>query len=705
MRIKFKTAMIVLLLLFSLGPVSILGYLTYQNSKQILLNEISGTILKTMDNAKDYFIDSYIGEVENALYLLSKDISLKEVLTNPTVIEKPLQLWDAYREMEANIWYIYMGTEDANIYVSPEWIPPERYDPRVRPWYQAALKCPGRIVWSEPYLEYISHKIVVTVSTTIENEEGLVGVLAIDTASDRLSDIINSIKFGDEGYAILIDQEGNVIAHKDSSFLGKTIKNDPWFESVRKDAAGIFTTRMTGKDTFVAYTTVSETGWKLVSFIPNSSLETEIKPIWDRTANILVFTFLFSIFICMLISDWFSARIQNLLFLMEEVENENFRARYDERVTVNEFIMIRDKFNKMVSTIENLINERNRAESQLKYMSLHDALTDTYNRHYFETALRRIEEQQLESVGIIVCDIDGLKLINDTLGHHVGDQMLIEAVKIIKQCIPPNAVLSRIGGDEFAVIVYDATEDSLKNIAGEIRNLSETVTVADNKITLSISIGYDMRKESFRSIDEVFKQADNNMYKEKLHQSQSNRSAIVKTLMQALEERDYITEGHVDRVQNLIEVLAEKVGLDAKVISELRLFAQFHDIGKVGIPDRILFKPGKLTSEEMNEMKRHSEIGYRIALSSPDFHHIADWILKHHEWWNGEGYPIGLKNEEIPLACRILSIVDAYDAMTSDRPYRKAMSHDEAVDELKRESGIKFDPDLLEKFLELIAYK
>ena len=141
--------------------------------------------------------------------------------------------------------------------------------------------------------------------------------------------------------------------------------------------------------------------------------------------------------------------------------------------------------------------------------------------------------------------------------------------------------------------------------------------------------------------------------------------------------------------------------MSAEKIADLRLFAQFHDIGKVGIPDSILLKPGPLTSEEKTEMQRHSEIGHRIAQSAPDLAPIADWVLKHHEWWNGQGYPLGLAGEEIPLECRMLAIADAYDAMTSDRPYRQALSHAEALREIQDCAGSQFDPQLVGQFISL----
>jgi HD-GYP domain-containing protein (c-di-GMP phosphodiesterase class II) len=155
-------------------------------------------------------------------------------------------------------------------------------------------------------------------------------------------------------------------------------------------------------------------------------------------------------------------------------------------------------------------------------------------------------------------------------------------------------------------------------------------------------------------------------------------------------------------LQDLAVQLAEVIGMSESEIKDICLLAQFHDIGKIGIQDAILFKPGRLSDIEMEEMKRHTEIGYRIAESSPDLKHISDWIYKHHEWWNGNGYPFRLKGKEIPIQCRILSIVDAYDAMTNDRPYRKAMAKERALEEIKNNSGVQFDPSLVEKFIKII---
>jgi HD-GYP domain-containing protein (c-di-GMP phosphodiesterase class II) len=171
---------------------------------------------------------------------------------------------------------------------------------------------------------------------------------------------------------------------------------------------------------------------------------------------------------------------------------------------------------------------------------------------------------------------------------------------------------------------------------------------------------------------------------------------------QQLEEQYLIAEGPTGRLQHLVTILAAAVDLPEQRVASLRLLARFHNLGRE-IPDRICSKSGSLTPGERTEMQRHCEIGCRIAQWTPDLASIADWILKHHEWWDGDGYPLGLKGREIPLECRIMAIAEAYEAMTSDRPYRKAMSGIEAVAELQRCAGTQFDPELVEKFVSLLG--
>ncbi len=349
------------------------------------------------------------------------------------------------------------------------------------------------------------------------------------------------------------------------------------------------------------------------------------------------------------------------------------------------------------------ITERKIMEEKMKHLSFHDGLTGLYNRACFEQEMKRLDSAEIIPVSIIVCDVDGLKLINDTLGHDSGDAMLVAAAGVIRGAFRKGDMVARIGGDEFAVLLPKADRISVEEARRRILDAVDWYNRDNKEIPLSISVGYATCNGEYGSPADIFKEADNNMYREKLYRSQSARSAIVQTLMKTLEARDFITEGHAERLQKLVAGMAAKCGMSAREITDLRLLAQFHDIGKVGIPDRILNKPGPLNEEEFNEMRRHCEIGHRIAQSSPDLVVLADWILKHHEWWDGQGYPLGLKGENIPLECRILCIADAYDAMTSDRPYRKAMSQREALDEIKKCSGTQFDPQLVSVFISMMG--
>ncbi len=349
------------------------------------------------------------------------------------------------------------------------------------------------------------------------------------------------------------------------------------------------------------------------------------------------------------------------------------------------------------------ITKRKEMEEKLREQSFHDTLTGLYNRAFFEKEMHRLQDGRYCPVGILICDIDGLKLVNDTFGHSKGDQIIKETAELLRDYFRKSDILARVGGDEFAVLLPKVTENDMKEICQRIKHRLEENMSKAPELPLTVSMGYAVSYSTPVDMETLFKEADGNMYKEKMYRSQSVRSEIINALTKIMEVRDFITEGHGERMQDLVVNMAEFLDFSTSKINDLKLLAQFHDIGKVGIPDHILFKSEKLNQEEFKEMQGHCEIGYRIAKTAPHLFHIADFILKHHEWWNGQGYPLGLQGEEIPLECRILAIVDAYDTMTSNRPYSRAVSHEEAEKELKRWSGIQFDPYLVEHFLYLIG--
>lgn len=348
------------------------------------------------------------------------------------------------------------------------------------------------------------------------------------------------------------------------------------------------------------------------------------------------------------------------------------------------------------------VTDQKLAEADLLYLSNYDFMTGLYNRGYFEKMMQQMEDKNDNLAGIIVCDVDGLKFVNDTLGHTIGDGLLKVTAQVLRQSFSPKQVIARIGGDEFAIIMSGSVKSFEAAVHRIQRRISE-YNKSQPRVSLSLSIGFAAKEALQLDMYSLFKTADSTMYREKLLKENSAKNAIIQGLVGALEARDFITEGHSTRLEQLIFSMATTIKLPEQSIPDLRLFAKFHDLGKVGIPDNILMKPGRLDNEEFAIMQQHAEIGYRIAKSVPDLEPIADLILKHHEWWNGDGYPFKLKGEEIPIECRMLAIADAYDAMTNDRPYRQALTNQEALAELKRCAGTQFDANLVQIFVSLAS--
>jgi diguanylate cyclase (GGDEF)-like protein/PAS domain S-box-containing protein len=345
------------------------------------------------------------------------------------------------------------------------------------------------------------------------------------------------------------------------------------------------------------------------------------------------------------------------------------------------------------------ITSKKAFENKIKYISFHDKLTGLYNRAFFETELKRLNKKRQLPLTIVIADIDGLKLINDAFGHGTGDKLIKKIAGILKYCFRSEDIIARYGGDEFAILLPSIAVAEVLKIIDRIKTACKK---EGNKILpLSLSIGVSSKTEISQEINSVIKDADDQMYRNKLMKKQSPQSSLIFSLEKALEERNFETVEHVRRMRDGVVSLGKELKLQDNMINDLRLLSTLHDIGKIGISDNIILKPDKLSYREWSIIKKHSEIGFRIARSSNELSTIAKPILHHHEWWNGKGYPSKLKGEEIPINSRIVSIVDAFDAMTNNRPYRKAIAKEKAITELKECSGIQFDPLLINKFINI----
>jgi len=347
--------------------------------------------------------------------------------------------------------------------------------------------------------------------------------------------------------------------------------------------------------------------------------------------------------------------------------------------------------------ILNNINERKKAERRIRYISFHDKLTELYNRVYFEKVLVNIYKDRELPLNFIVCDLNGLRLVNDAFGYNEGDQLLKRLAKILKYCSREEDIIARWGEDEFFILLPRSTEKDAEKVSNKIKKICEKTQ--DQKIPLNISMGISTRESQNQDLKDIIREAENNMNKNKLLERKSIYNSIISSLERILWEKNRETKEHAERLKRLILQFGSVINLPQNKLDELVLLSTLHDIGKVAIPDKILMKKGKLTAKEWKIIKKHPEIGYKIAESTPQITPIAEDILSHHEWWNGFGYPQGLKGGDISVNACIVSIVDAYDVMTFGRPYREAISEEEAKEELRRCSGTQFNPMLVQKFV------
>lgn len=329
-----------------------------------------------------------------------------------------------------------------------------------------------------------------------------------------------------------------------------------------------------------------------------------------------------------------------------------------------------------------------------------DMLTDLYNKNFFEEELQRHNTKRQLPISIIMGDINGLKLINDAFGHGMGDEVLKKVAKIISQAFREEDIISRIGGDEFIVLLPNTPEETALEIVNRIKEKCE-----DNPldfIKISISFGVASKTEIDTDINKVIKKAEDRMYFKKLKESKGAKLSMIKFLKSRLEKITYETRSHYERLKSLSLMMADALGLSDSEKEELRLLCEFHDIGKIGVSKNILQKEGSLNQEEWENVKRHSEIGYYIAKEFRDTKPIDELILIHHERWDGKGYPGLFKEREIPIVARIFAIADAYDVMVNDRPYKSLMTKYEALNEIKSQAGKQFDPYISELFIGLM---
>ena len=343
------------------------------------------------------------------------------------------------------------------------------------------------------------------------------------------------------------------------------------------------------------------------------------------------------------------------------------------------------------------ITERKLRLERIEYLSFHDQLTGLYNRRWYKQQITRMDRPENLPLSVIMADLNGLKLTNDAFGHQMGDILLKKTADVLRRICEEETVF-HLGGDEFVIILPKTEGKAAEEICRRIQKGVSSESAG--MLVFSVSIGYAVKHEEPESYSDIFRQAEDDMYRHKLNEGVEMRRRAVNQILQTLYLRSPREMQHSQKVGELCQKIARVMGLNQEAVEQAYQAGVMHDIGKIGIDEEILEKTTRLDDGELREMRRHSEVGYRLLNSVHGLAHIAPFVLEHHERWDGAGYPKGIPGEKIAQIARIIAVADGYDAMVSPRTYKQPITPAEALVEVRRCAGKQYDPRVARALVE-----
>ncbi|MDO8682414.1 MAG: diguanylate cyclase [Armatimonadota bacterium] len=434
-----------------------------------------------------------------------------------------------------------------------------------------------------------------------------------------------------------------------------------------------------------------------------------------------------AILLSLIVSSRISSPVRQLTTAIRHISEGNL----DYTISIDS----RDEIGEMASSFNQMVSSLKESQNRLLKKANTDGLTGLYNHRYFQERLSQELKRAIRytrPLALIMIDVDGFKAINDSLGHPAGDTILRKVADTITQNIREIDIATRYGGDEFTIILPETDLDEAVQTAERIRRVFDSQHVGgvfskaqqpnqSHSPNVTLSIGVAVCPKHARQRDSLLAAADIAMYHAK-HTSQNAvcsydsvpgagssmdpcrihsflQSASVSTiaaLAAAVDAKDHYTKGHSEAVAKYAVGIADELHMSDEDKFSVRIAALLHDVGKIGMPDTILKKAGSLTTEQRDIVRSHPSVGESIVKQVPQLQRILPGILYHHERFDGTGYPCGLTGSRIPLLARIICVADSFDAMTSTRPYREAMSHDKAVAELSAGADTQFDRRIVE---------
>jgi diguanylate cyclase (GGDEF)-like protein/PAS domain S-box-containing protein len=351
-----------------------------------------------------------------------------------------------------------------------------------------------------------------------------------------------------------------------------------------------------------------------------------------------------------------------------------------------------------IGIIEDLSKEYE-SKQKINELTHFDNLTNLFNRTTFDIYILNQKNLSKLPISIITFDVNSLQIINSSFGYEVGNQVLSHIAQSMRETLKhhKSSNLFRIGGDEFACIMPLTTREEAEEIAKTIKD--NVKDIEDFNFTISISYGVDTTINSNQTLSETCNQALINMSSNKIYDGSSISMKTIDLIMGTLFEKSKREKMHSERVSQIAKEIALLFNLGTAFTNRVELAGRLHDIGKINISEEILDKPGKLNDQEWKRILKHPESGFRILSTVPEYLDIANIVLTHHERYDGKGYPRGISGHNIPLESRIISLADAYDAMTEQRTYRMPLTEEQALEEIIENKGKQFDPEVVDKFL------
>lgn len=460
-----------LLLLFL--PGLLLGIIYYQHLSRVLEEKTWQELRRDNDRMGRVFVEPYLSELTHQFNLLYGKVHYQDFLAKTSAsIDDYYHDWQQAIEMRGDLKFIYVGTDQRRIFATPQWVPDDQFDPRVRPWYLKAVAAPNRVVWTEPYYDYLSGELVVAMARTLLDERGRVrGVFAMDTVLNRLSVLLERHLDDVGGEQMIVNRRGILMAHPDSRRLLKPMGNPGWLARM-SDEAGLFLDKDSAL--YVAYRRLNHEGWWMISTVPERTIGATIDRALFNVAGMIVLSSALYLLVALIWSRYFRRMIDEIRTLIRDTHSERPSRNHEqirELKRVYEELAVAGQHYKAARQQANL-----------------DTLTGLYNRRYFDTQLATLlEAGRPFCLGML--DLDNFKLVNDRFGHQTGDYVLKRVAAAGQTLLNEHGWLCRYGGEELVVLLLESDESQAFDLLEQMRLDVSALQWRESKLHVTLSGG------------------------------------------------------------------------------------------------------------------------------------------------------------------------------------------------------------------------